>query len=66
MRTDQATPSRTEALPSVNPNAAGLDIGSEEIWACVPADRDAQPIRCFGTFTPDLQGAGRLAEAMSD
>jgi hypothetical protein len=40
----------------VNPHAAGLDIGSEEIWACVPEDRDDQPVRSFGTFTPDLCG----------
>jgi transposase len=38
----------------VNPHAAGLDIDREEIWACVPEDRDAQPVRSFGTFTPDL------------
>jgi transposase len=38
----------------VNPHAAGLDIGCDEIWACVPEDRDAQPVRAFGTFTPDL------------
>lgn len=38
----------------VNPHAAGLDIGASEIWACVPADRDATPVRAFGTFTPDL------------
>ncbi len=44
-----------DALPLVNSNAAGLDIGSDEIWACVPADRDPQPVRKFGTFTPDLQ-----------
>jgi len=37
-----------------NPAAAGLDIGAEEIWACVPAERDVQPVRAFGTFTPDL------------
>src|SRR5258708_24553429 len=44
-----------EVWKVVNPNAAGLDIGASEIWACVPADRDATPVRCFGTFTPDLQ-----------
>jgi transposase len=43
-----------EAMPFVNPHAAGLDIGSEEIWACVPEDRDTQPVRPFGTCTPDL------------
>jgi hypothetical protein len=31
-----------------------LDIGSEEIGACVPEDRDAEPVRPFGTCTPDL------------
>jgi transposase len=44
----------TEAMPVMTPNAAGLDIGSEEIWACVPADRAPQPVRQFGTYTPDL------------
>lgn len=42
------------AMSSMNANAAGLDIGSEEIWACVPVDRDIQPVRKFGTYTPDL------------
>src|SRR5260221_12455357 len=42
------------ALRRQNPAAAGLDIGAEEIWACVPADREAQSVRAFGTFTPDL------------
>lgn len=44
-----------EVWTVVNPQAAGLDIGASEIWACVPADRDDTPVRCFGTFTPDLQ-----------
>ncbi len=38
----------------VNPNAAGLDIGSREIWACVPPGRDEPHVRPFSTFTPDL------------
>ena len=33
-----------EPLGEVHPNAAGLDIGSREIWACVPADRDADRV----------------------
>ncbi len=48
-----------EQLRHVHPNAAGLDIGAREIWVCVPADRDAEWVRAFGTFTPDLQ---QLAE----
>lgn len=46
--------SRADLLPGMNPNAAGLDIGSEEIWACVPEDRNPEPVQRFGTFTPDL------------
>ena len=38
----------------INLNAAGLDIGAAEIWACVPSDRDKQPVRRFETFTVDL------------
>jgi transposase len=44
----------TKVLPLVNPNAAGIDIGSREHYVCVPADRDDQPVRSFSTFTPDL------------
>ncbi len=39
----------------VNPNAAGIDIGSREHWVCVPPDRAATPVRKFGTFTCDLE-----------
>ena len=41
-------------LPVVHPHAAGLDRGLAEMWVAVPADHDPQPVRCFGTFTPDL------------
>jgi transposase len=43
-----------EGLPYVHPNAAGLDIGVDEIYVCVPADRDPHPVRAFATFTADL------------
>ena len=58
MRTRRPRHPRSESSPHVNPHAAGLDIGSDEIWACVPEDRDAEPVRSFGTFTPDLYGHG--------
>jgi len=48
---------KATAVPKLRPHnaaAAGLDIGATEIWVCVPADRDAHPVRAFGTFTPDL------------
>src|SRR3954466_2080722 len=44
-----------EGLPAIHPNAAGIDIGANEIVVAVPPDRDAQPVRAFPTFTHDLQ-----------
>jgi len=46
---------RIDGLPTIFANAAGMDIGAEEIVVAVPPDRDPQPIRAFHTFTPDLQ-----------
>jgi transposase len=43
----------------MNPNAAGVDCGSEEHYVAVPADRDAAPVRSFKTFTTELH---RLAD----
>lgn len=38
----------------LRPNAAGIDIGSREIYVAVPPDRDPYPVRAFPTFTSDL------------
>lgn len=43
-----------DILEQINRDAAGLDIGAEEIWACVPAGRDSESVRVFPTFTVDL------------
>jgi transposase len=43
-----------EGLSVVHPHAAGLDIGSEEIWVAVPPTSTGEAVRCFGTYTPDL------------
>jgi transposase len=43
-----------DVLKQINLNAAGLDIGAEEIWVCVPAGRDNESVRVFPTFTVDL------------
>jgi len=42
------------ALKIVNPNAAGIDIADSEMQVCVPADRDDDSNRRFGSFTRDL------------
>jgi len=47
------------ALDQINHNAAGMDIGGEEVYVAVPADRDAESVRCYATFTADLM---RLAD----
>jgi len=51
--------SKIASLPLVEPNAAGADIGATQIFVAVPPDRDAEPVRCFDTFTADLE---RLAD----
>jgi transposase len=43
------------SLPVVEPDAAGIDVGATEIFVAVPADRDPKPVRCFPTFTVDLE-----------
>jgi transposase len=46
---------RRGALPVTNPDAAGVDVGADAHWTCVPADRDPEPVRRFGTCTADLE-----------
>ncbi|MGA8088881.1 MAG: IS110 family transposase [Terracidiphilus sp.] len=41
-------------LPIMHPDAAGIDIGAEEIFVSVPPDRDIDSVRRFDTFTRDL------------
>lgn len=43
------------SLECIEPNAAGIDVGAREVYVCVPAERDGKPVRCFATFTQDLQ-----------
>jgi transposase len=45
---------RCDQLPVLHADAAGIDIGASELFVAVPADRDADPIRSFATFTQDL------------
>ena len=58
-RRSQARPTPASSLPQVNANAAGIDVGAASHFVAVPADRDAEPVREFATFTGDLY---RLAE----
>jgi len=58
---------KLESLSQTNLNAAGLDIGASEIYACVPEGRDTEPVRVFSTFTADLHTlAGWLENCAAD
>ncbi len=46
-------------MTMLNPNAAGIDIGSTEHWVAVPQDRDAERVRHFSAFTCDLHEIAR-------
>ena len=43
----------------VQPNAAGIDVGANEIYVAVPDDRADKSVRQFGTFTDDLHDAAK-------
>ena len=45
---------KSTAFELINPDAAGIDIGSEEHWVAVPEGRDEHVVRKFGCFTADL------------
>ena len=46
---------RELSLECIEPNAAGIDVGAREIYVAVAGDRDPEPVRCFSTFTEELQ-----------
>jgi transposase len=48
-----------DALEQINLNAAGVDVGAEEIFVAIPKGRDEETVRSFPTFTADLE---RLAD----
>lgn len=41
-------------LEIMNPDAAGIDVGSAVHYVCVPEGRDEQRVQKFGCFTKDL------------
>jgi transposase len=44
-----------QKLAVINPDTAGIDIGSREHYVCVPADRDEKSVRKFLAFTSDIK-----------
>lgn len=54
MRKKTTLITKTPALSNVNPNSAGIDIGSKSHFVAIPEGRDSQTVREFGCFTSDL------------
>ncbi len=46
--------SRTQGFDMINPDTAGIDIGSKVHYVCVPEGRDSERIKSFGCFTEDI------------
>lgn len=44
----------TSEMTKINHDAAGMDLGSEEHWVCVPDDRAMENVRSFGVYTSDF------------
>lgn len=62
-RFHQPSTNETSDLRLINPNAAGIDIGSEFHWVSVPKDRASECVRRFDCYTADLYAlADWLAE----
>jgi len=53
-------------LKIIHPNAGGIDVGNESHFAAVPADRDAQPVQEFGSWTGGPAPHGEVAAIVPD
>src|SRR3954454_4938280 len=51
-----------EGLSALNRNAAGIDVGNAEHYVAVPAGRDPEPVRTFGSFTGELHRMAQWLE----
>lgn len=43
------------SIKIVNPNSAGIDIGASSHFVAIPSGRDAETVKEFRCFTPDLE-----------
>lgn len=46
---------KSRSMRVIHQDAAGIDIGSDEHWVAVAAERTEKPVRPFRTFTSDLE-----------
>ena len=58
MKKHRQTKTKSETskpLHEPEPDAAGIDVGANEIWVAVAPDRTEEPVRRFGAFTRELK-----------
>jgi len=55
---------KKQRLEIVFPRCAGIDIGSREHWVAVDPQCCEQPVRCFTTFTDDLENLAQWLESL--
>lgn len=55
---------KKQRLEVVNPNCAGIDIGSKEHWVAVDPKHGEQSVRHFGTFTDDLEAISKWLKSL--
>lgn len=46
-------------MSQINKDAAGIDIGAEEIVVCIAGDGNTQIVKAFGNYSVDLQNIGK-------
>ncbi len=54
MKKKRQSPNQAYSLDPIHPNAAGIDIGAQNHWVCVPSGRANECVRRFGCYTADL------------
>ena len=62
-KTKERKAKANKVLHTIQPDAAGIDIGATEIYVAVPDERDPKPVQRFQTFTEDLHAAARWLKA---
>jgi transposase len=60
----QRTKRRSNSFATINPDAAGIDIGATHHVVAVAADRDPFPVRTFRTFSGDWHQLADWLEAV--
>jgi len=55
---------KKQRLEIIHPRCAGIDIGSREHWVAVDPQSCEQPVRCFTTFTDDLQNLAQWLKSL--